>query len=546
MVRLSRGCQEGDRNRSPRYYSARRHSGRSCPPQLEISVITKHPQDSHIGHKEGPQPPHLMLRMMIWNARGLANTQTLNRLKSLKEMHRLVILAVIESKVEEGKFNHFCLKLGFDGGFASGKDIWVFWHKEVEAEVVAVSTQAISIIFRHHLIAGPTLMTFVHGSCHRRTRRSLWEELLHLQSRFPQSPWLCGGDFNAIATTTEKKGGLTPSSGSMFEFNQFALDAQLSLIAFSGNEFTWTNSQEGNDNQQSRLDRIFSNQHWRDSVYDSSVVHLNRAESDHAPLLLDILTTKPEQHRNFKYLDFWSKHEDFGRVVSTAWLSTHHDNPLIRIGLKLAATRKALRLWSRVEFGDIFLALKRAEADVQHAEIEFARCGDPGNRSALHAAQARLKLCARHETRFWSQKARIQWDLGGDKNSKFFYDCVRQMRNSLTIHQIRGVDGVEVRGHSDISTAALTYFSRLFEKDRIVAEAGLLGVIPQLIEVEDNNELIKSISRDEVEAAVKALSNDSASGPDGFSGGFYDACWDTVGSDVVNCMEAFFGGCQYP
>ncbi|XP_060195028.1 uncharacterized protein LOC132624239 [Lycium barbarum] len=51
---------------------------------------------------------------------------------------------------------------------------------------------------------------------------------------------------------------------------------------------------------------------------------------------------------------------------------------------------------------------------------------------------------------------------------------------------------------------------------------------------------------EEVMKAVFELSGDSACGPNGFSGIFYQKCWEVIKVDVFNVVKAFFEGHALP
>ncbi|XP_059315787.1 uncharacterized protein LOC132066499 [Lycium ferocissimum] len=53
-------------------------------------------------------------------------------------------------------------------------------------------------------------------------------------------------------------------------------------------------------------------------------------------------------------------------------------------------------------------------------------------------------------------------------------------------------------------------------------------------------------SLEEVKKVVFELVGDSACGPDGFSGIFYQKCWDIVGVDTYNVVKAFYEGQTLP
>lgn len=45
---------------------------------------------------------------------------------------------------------------------------------------------------------------------------------------------------------------------------------------------------------------------------------------------------------------------------------------------------------------------------------------------------------------------------------------------------------------------------------------------------------------------VFSLNKDSAYSPDGFSGGFFQSCWDTIKGDICKMVMAFFCGSEVP
>lgn len=67
-----------------------------------------------------------------------------------------------------------------------------------------------------------------------------------------------------------------------------------------------------------------------------------------------------------------------------------------------------------------------------------------------------------------------------------------------------------------------------------------------MVTKEKNLELCRMPTREEVKAAVFALSSESASGPDGFFGLFFQACWDIVGEDIHKFLTLFYDGSPLP
>ena len=65
-------------------------------------------------------------------------------------------------------------------------------------------------------------------------------------------------------------------------------------------------------------------------------------------------------------------------------------------------------------------------------------------------------------------------------------------------------------------------------------------MIPSLVSDAENAFLISIPSTDDIHDAIFAMDAASAPGPDGFSGGFYQRCWEVVGSDMVFAVHDFF------
>ncbi|XP_027171611.1 uncharacterized protein LOC113771199 [Coffea eugenioides] len=63
---------------------------------------------------------------------------------------------------------------------------------------------------------------------------------------------------------------------------------------------------------------------------------------------------------------------------------------------------------------------------------------------------------------------------------------------------------------------------------------------------EENDMLLKSLSVDEVYTVVCSMDPQSAAGPDGFGGGFYQSCWECIRDDFMDGVQDFFAGATMP
>lgn len=81
---------------------------------------------------------------------------------------------------------------------------------------------------------------------------------------------------------------------------------------------------------------------------------MSKIGSDHSPLLIkcdpDVIPVK----KQFKFLNFWTGHATFQDVVKENWQLDISANPFIVFNHKLKKLKKALSIWSKATYGDIF------------------------------------------------------------------------------------------------------------------------------------------------------------------------------------------------
>ncbi|XP_059288678.1 uncharacterized protein LOC132042067 [Lycium ferocissimum] len=159
---------------------------------------------------------------------------------------------------------------------------------------------------------------------------------------------------------------------------------------------------------------------------------------------------------------------------------------------------KELTKWSKETFGDIFKQVATLEEVIKVHDAEFEQHPTKVNRERLQKVQADLIRVYAVEEKFWKQKAGLQWFKDGDRNTKFF--------------------------HAHIPTN--------FE---------LLDHIPHLITAEQNAQINELPEEEEVKKAVFGLNSNSAGGPDGYTGKFFQSCWSIIAKDGVQ-MAGFVKG----
>ncbi|XP_075100762.1 uncharacterized protein LOC142176621 [Nicotiana tabacum] len=136
---------------------------------------------------------------------------------------------------------------------------------------------------------------------------------------------------------------------------------------------------------------------------------------------------------------------------------------------------------SKLTYRDIFKQLAIREDVVRIKEMLFEDDTSLENRIVLQQAQAELKKYLSIEEQYWKQKA----------------------------------------DQDKLSEAVVDFFQKQFTKEGDPTSFDLLNNVPTMVTREQNLELCRLPTMEKIKAVVFALSSESASGPDGYSGLFF-------------------------
>nr|GMD98094.1 uncharacterized protein LOC109164037 [Ipomoea batatas] len=190
-----------------------------------------------------------------------------------------------------------------------------------------------------------------------------WAELESVLARVPEGvPWFVGGDFNCLLSVDEKNCGLPYPHRKTTPFRACISMCDLVEASSYGSCFTWWNGRRGESTIWMRLDRYLYTLVW-ESIFRIFVRHLSKATFDHSLLLISCELISPHvAPKHFVFLNVWTKHDDFFRVVQDSWIEPIDGAPMFVLAIKV------LGVWSKGTFGDIFVKLKECEDKVQALE----------------------------------------------------------------------------------------------------------------------------------------------------------------------------------
>ncbi|GKA20125.1 RNA-directed DNA polymerase, eukaryota [Tanacetum coccineum] len=233
-------------------------------------------------------------------------------------------------------------------------------------------------------------------------KRTLWSYLTSLINRWNGESILMG-DFNEVRRKKDRWGTVFNVYGAKV-FNQFISSCKCEWrgcfveIQLEGYNYTWAHPSAS---KMSKLDRFLVSDGLLSAFPHLSAVCLDRHLSDHRPILL---------------------REGFDAMVSNTWNSIilYDKNGMIRFKKKLQILKKEIRNW----IADHKKSQTRNVQNLKSQLRDIDKALDQGvvNDDLLVTRTEVMKQLHEFQTteaRDNMQKAKIQWAVEGDENSKF-------------------------------------------------------------------------------------------------------------------------------
>ncbi|XP_058741121.1 uncharacterized protein LOC131613470 [Vicia villosa] len=193
------------------------------------------------------------------------------------------------------------------------------------------------------------LFTAVYATPNENDKKLLWEELSNI-STTANDLWLLEGDFNDIAASTEKKGGLQPSQSRCALFRNRIKNCNLNDLEAKSPNFTWRGPIfHGGQRIYEKLDRALSNDNWRWCFPDAIVKVLVRVEfSDHHPILVvPTMDIHNKPNKPFRFENAWLLNNSYHDMLQQVW---NNDYSMTR---NLKNTRDGIKDWKYDTFDEV-------------------------------------------------------------------------------------------------------------------------------------------------------------------------------------------------
>ncbi|XP_019252919.1 PREDICTED: uncharacterized protein LOC109231741 [Nicotiana attenuata] len=476
-----------------------------------------------------------MISTLTWNVRGI-RTAGVIELRILRKLHNISLIAVQEPFLDDTYLNNFKIQLSMHYATSNTNNkIWVFWNQDFTGSVINSDEQQVTLDLKHVEASETFHISVIYAKCKPILRRPLWDSL-RLKAPATGVPWCAIGDFNVIASIEEKIGGHPYQINKSIDFLSMMEDCGFTDLGFYGPRYTWSNGRGPCAIVWKRLDRGMVNDNWLTSFPATIISHLASTASDHSPLLMEMHVRLEGAKKYFKFLNCCTENASFLPLVQTVWDKQIQGNAMWIFHQKTKALCSELSKWSRREYGDIFQQVKEYESKVIAAEEVWAHTNNPVDREVLHNLRAQYVKHLKTEESVLKQKTQLQLFKEGDANSKYFHSLVRGRRRKLFIHQIKNEEGEWIQGDEPISKAACEHFQNMFTDPGGTIREDQLSCIPSLVTHEDNENINKEPTMEEVKNVFFSMNPTSAAGPDRLNGKFYQHCWEIIKQDLVNVV----------
>ncbi|GJY30473.1 RNA-directed DNA polymerase, eukaryota [Tanacetum coccineum] len=290
----------------------------------------------------------------------------------------------------------------------------------------------------------------------------------------------------------------------------------------------------------SKLDRFLVSDGIFLTFPSITAVCLDRHLSDHRPIFLN------EIHADFgptsfRFYHSWIEREGFDTVVTQAWQSfTHNDsNKIIRFKKKLQGLKQIIHVWIR-ESNRSQARAKKSLVDGLVAIDKDLDMGINSDDMLLRRLELTRKLheLKQSDRKDVAQKAKVQWAIEGDENSKYFHGIINKRRAQLGIRGVF-VNGLWTTEPSSVKKAFVDHFANRFNQP-MNARLKLNMMFPNQLTPDQVEDLDRNIDNDEIKAAVWACGENKSPGLDGYIFEFFRQYWDIIGSDFCAAVDWFF------
>jgi len=214
---------------------------------------------------------------------------------------------------------------------------------------------------------------------------------------------------------------------------------------------------------------------------------------------------------------------------------------MFRITRKLQAIKRELKEWSSKRFGNCRRQIERNTEKLKFVESQLLTVPNSPRLNSWH-----FRLIKQRENlllfnqRYWGKLACKRWLVDGDRNTRFFHHSAKTRKQRSSILRIKDDVGVWLDQPPLIQQKFIEDFSSRFTSGCSSRALHLTRSVSPVITAQDNLDLIRSVTENEIYTALFDMDAQKAPGPDGFGASFFQDHWLHIKDQVCFAIKDFF------
>lgn len=308
-------------------------------------------------------------------------------------------------------------------------------------------------------------------------------------------------------------------------------------LVSKGDRFTWS-GRRGDHWVRCCLDRCFGNKEWFKVFPTSNQTFMDKRGSDHRPVWVKLRAVQERYRGQFRFDKKLLLSVEVKREIETFWKNSRGNSS---VSSKIQKCRQAMSLWKKKRIFNAKDKINLLQTRLEWFESKPYQC-----RFMVNKIKRELIIAYKEEEMHWRQKSRDKWLYRGDMNSKFFHHSVKDRRAKNQLTKLKNKHGVEQRSDAAKAEVAIDYFTDLFKSSNPISYVPVFQSMEAKVTDSMNSALLSEVTKEEVREAIFSIKPESAPGPDGMSGLFFQKYWSIIGEDVTKEIIRVFETGELP
>ena len=145
------------------------------------------------------------------------------------------------------------------------------------------------------------------------------------------------------------------------------------------------------------------------------------------------------------------------------------------------------------------------------------------------------------EEEYWRQRSRIRWTLEGDSCTAFFHAIANGRRRKCMIPRLVSENG-DISDQQELVEHVYRFYQGLMGaqgEDRAFSLHHDIWSADKRISEEENKDLERSFTMEELDSVLEDMNPDSAPGPDGLPVMFFKKFWEILRGPILDILNDF-------